>query len=242
MTSHAAIRSLKSTVILPIVALVAVTACDKDKPPEPAEIAAHMSEHFSRAADLQRAVVNGDMEAVEGTANWLAEHSKMSAAPESWDPYLAEMRAAAEVAAGSPDLYTAAKATARVGAACGDCHKGHGATVKFSIDGALAEGGDTEAHMNRHVWASARLWEGLVVPSAEVWQTGAKALDEVPLVPEEVTDDDELMTEIQLTANRVHELGAAARQALDPDMRAATYGELLATCSRCHSAAGAGQI
>ena len=142
----------------------------------------------------------------------------------------------------APDLYTAAKATARVGAACGDCHKGHGATVKFSIEGALAEGGDAAAHMTRHVWASARLWEGLVVPSAEVWQTGAKALDEVPLVPEERTDDDELMTEVQLTANRVHELGAAARQALDPDMRAATYGELLATCSRCHTATGAGQI
>ena len=242
MISHDVIRSLKSTVILPAVALLAVTACDQDRPPEPAEVVAHMSEHFSRASDLQRAVVNGDMEAVEGTANWLADHSKMSGAPASWDPYLAELRTAAEVAVQAPDLYTAAKATARVGAACGDCHKGHGATVKFSIEGALAEGGDAAAHMMRHVWASARLWEGLVVPSAEVWQTGAKALDEVPLVPEELTDDDELMTEVQLTANRVHELGAAARQALDPDMRAATYGELLATCSRCHTATGAGQI
>lgn len=242
MSAHEVFRSLRPVVILPVVALLAVTACGQDRPPEPAEVAAHMSEHYSRALDLQRAVVNGDMEAVEGTANWLAEHSKMSGAPASWDPYLAEMRAAAEVAAGAPDLYTAAKATARVGAACGDCHKGHGATVKFSIEGALAEGGDAEAHMNRHVWASARLWEGLVVPSAEVWQMGAKALDEVPLVPEELTDDDEVMTEVQLTANRVHELGAGARQALDPDMRAATYGELLATCSRCHKATGAGQI
>jgi cytochrome c553 len=201
-----------------------------------------MSEHFTRASDLQRAVVNGDMDAVSGAANWLAEHSKMSGAPASWDPYLAEMRTAAEVAAESPDLSTAAKATAHVGAACGDCHKGHGATVKFSIDEALAEGGDAVAHMKRHVWASARLWEGLVVPSAEVWQTGAKAFDEVPLVPEEVTDDDELMTEAKLTADRVHELGAGARQALDSDSRAATYGELLATCSRCHVATGVGQI
>ena len=242
MSLHAAVRSLKSTFILPVVALLAVGACDQDRPPEPAVVTAHMSEHFTRASDLQRAVVNGDMEAVEATANWIAEHSKLSGAPASWDPYLAEMRAAAEVAVEAPDLYTAAKATARVGAACGDCHKGHGATVKFSIDGALAEGGDAEAHMNRHVWASARLWEGLVVPSAEVWQTGAKALDEVPLVPEELTDDDEVMSEAQFTADRVHELGAAARQALDPDMRAATYGELLATCSRYHMVTGAGQI
>ena len=122
MTSHAVVRSLTSTFILPVVALLAVVACDQDRPPEQAEVAAHMSEHFSRASDLQRAVVNGDMEAVGGTANWLAEHSKMSGAPASWDPYLAEMRAAAEVAAEAPDLYTAAKATSRVGAACGDCH------------------------------------------------------------------------------------------------------------------------
>ncbi len=242
MISHALIRSLRSTIILPLVALLAVTACDRDRPPDPEEIAAHMSEHFGRASDLQRAVVNGDMEAIEGTANWLAEHSKMSGAPASWDPYLAELRTAAEVAVAAPDLYTAAQATARVGAACGDCHKAHGAVVELSVEGALAEGGDAVAHMQRHVWASARLWEGLVVPSAEVWQTGAKALDEVPLVPEEVTDDQEIMTEIQLVANRVHELGAAARQALDPDMRAATYGELLATCSRCHRTAGVGEI
>jgi len=63
MTSQAAVRSLKSTFILPIVALLAVAACSDDRPPEPAEVAAHMSEHFTRASDLQRAVVNGDMEA-----------------------------------------------------------------------------------------------------------------------------------------------------------------------------------
>ncbi len=242
MDSHALARALKPTILFPLVALLAVTACDRETTPDSTEVAAHMSEHFGRASDLQRAVVNGDMEAIEGTANWLAEHSKLSGAPASWDPYLAEMRTAAEVAAEAPDLYTAAQATARVGAACGDCHKAHGAVVELSVEGALAEGGDAVAHMQRHVWASERLWEGLVVPSAEVWQSGAKAFDEVPLVPEEVSDEQEIKTEIQLVANRVHELGAMARQALDPTMRAATYGELLATCFRCHQATGAGDI
>jgi cytochrome c556 len=229
--------------MLPAVAVLAFSSCKSEKaPPDPAEVAAHMQDHFSRASDLQRAVVNGDMDGVEDAANWLANHAKMSGAPDSWDPYLEEMRTAAEVTAGSNDLYAAAKATARVGAACGDCHKAHGANVKLDIEGALAEGGDAIAHMQRHVWASARLWEGLMVPSAEVWQSGAQALDEVPLVPEEFTDDPELMAEVQLTANKVHELGAAARQALDPSTRAATYGEMLATCSRCHAATGAARI
>ena len=243
MSVRGRIRSLLAAGLLPAVAVLALASCEEEKtPPDPEEVAAHMRDHFNRASDLQRAVVNGDQEEIRKAANWLADHSKMSGAPASWDPYLEEMRNAAEVAAGSNDLYTAAKATARVGAACGDCHKAHGAKVKFDIDGALAEGGDAIAHMQRHVWASARLWEGLMVPSAEVWQSGARALDEVPLVPEEVTEDTELMAEVQLTANKVHELGAAARQALDPSTRAATYGEMLATCSRCHAATGAGAI
>lgn len=242
MNSHALTRTRKSTILIPLAILLAVTACQTEAPPDSAEVAAHMSEHFGRASDLQRAVVNGNMEAIEGTANWLAEHSKLTGAPASWDPYLAEMRTAAEVAAEAPDLYTAAQATARVGSACGDCHKAHGAVVELSVGGALAEGGDAVAHMQRHVWASERLWEGLVVPSAEVWQTGAKALDEVPLVSEEVSNDQEIKTEIQLVANRVHELGAMARQALDPSLRAAAYGELLATCYRCHQATEADDI
>lgn len=243
MSARRRIRWMFAAGMLPAVAVLAFASCEGEKaPPDPAEVAAHMRDHFNRASDLQRAVVNGDQEGIRKTANWLADHSKMSGAPESWDPYLEEMRTAAEVAAGSSDLYTAAKATARVGAACGDCHKAHGANVKFDIDGALAEGGDAIAHMQRHVWASARLWEGLMVPSAEVWQSGAQALDEVPLVPEEVTDDTELMAEVQLTANKVHELGAAARQALDPISRAATYGEMLATCARCHAVTGVGEI
>ncbi|MCL7938549.1 MAG: hypothetical protein M8860_08995 [marine benthic group bacterium] len=234
---------LPAIFLLPVTVMVAASACQQeDAAPDSAEVVAHMRDHFMRASDLQRAVVNGDMEAIREAAGWLADHSKMSGAPDSWDPYLEEMRAAAEVAAEPGDLYTAAKATARVGAACGECHKAHGAKVKFEIEGALAEGGDAISHMQRHVWASGRLWEGLIVPSAEVWQTGATALDEVPLVPEEFTDDEELMAEVQVTANRVHELGAGARQALDPSMRAATYGEMLATCSRCHDATGAGKI
>lgn len=243
MGSRERIRRMLAAGALPTMAVLALAACgQEDTPPAGEEVAAHMREHFASASDLQRAVVNGDLDAVDDAAKWLAEHSKMSGAPDSWDPYLEEMRTAAEVASGADDLYAAARATARVGAACGDCHKAHGAKVKFDIQGALAEGGDAIAHMKRHVWASARLWEGLVVPSAEVWQTGAQALDEVPLVPEEFTDDPELMAEVQVTANKVHELGAAARQALDPNTRAKVYGEMLATCSRCHTATGAGQI
>jgi cytochrome c553 len=129
-----------------------------------------------------------------------------------------------------------------MGAACGTCHRALGAHVQFDIEGALAEGGDAVSHMQRHVWASGRLWEGLVVPSGEVWQSGAQALDEVPLVPEEVTEDSAIFAQVKGTANHVHELGAAARQAGDADTRAAVYGEFLATCASCHKATGTNAI
>jgi cytochrome c556 len=217
--------------------LLAATACgDRERAPEPEEIAAHMQDHFSKADDLQRAVIAGDLQAAKAPARWIAEHAAMPGMPSEWIPYLPAMREAAQVAAGSTDLLTAAKATARMGAACGTCHKALGAKVRFDIDGALAEGGDAVSHMQRHVWASGRLWEGLVVPSGEVWQSGATALDEVPLVPEEVTAESQIFAQVKATANHVHELGAAARQAGDGDMRAAVYGEFLATCASCHQA------
>lgn len=221
--------------------LLAAAACgDRERAPEPEEVAAHMQDHFNRADELQRAVISGDLEAAKAPARWIADHAAMPGVPAEWEPYLPAMREAAEVAAGAGDLGTAAKATARMGAACGTCHRALGAQVQFDIEGARAEGGDAVSHMQRHAWASGRLWEGLVVPSGEVWQTGATALDEVPLVPEEVTQESADFAQVKATADHVHELGASARQAGDADARSALYGEFLATCASCHKATGVG--
>ena len=218
--------------------VLAGAACGDREPPEPGEVAAHMQDHFAKVDELQRAVIAGNLEAAKPPAKWLAEHAAMSGMPEAWKPYLPPLREAAEVAGGATDLVTAAKATARTGAACGECHKALGARVQFNIEGALPEGGDAVSHMQRHVWASGRLWEGLVVPSGEVWQSGAQALDEVPLVPEEVTEDTAAFAEVKATANHVHDLGKAARQAGDAATRAAIYAEFLATCAKCHQVTG----
>ena len=74
------ISRIASVAILPVVAAAAltVTACaDDDTPPPQTEVQAHMSEHFRHASDLQRAVVNGDMDAIASYAGWIADHSKM---------------------------------------------------------------------------------------------------------------------------------------------------------------------
>lgn len=213
-------------------------ACGDREPPEPDEVTAHMQDHFAKVDELQRAVIAGNLEATKAPAKWLSEHAAMPGMPDDWKPYLPALREAAGAAAGATDLVTAARATAQVGAACGECHSALGAHVQFDIERALPEGGDAVSHMQRHVWASGRLWEGLVVPSGEVWQSGAQALDEVPLVPEEVTEDSAVFAEVKATANHVHDLGKAARQAGDGASRAAVYAEFLATCARCHQITG----
>ncbi len=231
-----------SSLALSAVVIFGAVACGDRSPPDAEKVSAHMQDHFTKIGDLQLAVVNGDLDAAKQPARWLAEHATLSGMPDSWQPYLPAMREAAQVAAGATDMLTVSKATAQLGAACGKCHAALGAKVAFDIESALPEGGDAAAHMKRHAWASGRLWEGLVVPSGQVWQTGAAALDEVPLVPEEVTSDPEKVPEVKALSNRVHELGAAARQAGDPETRAAVYGDFLDTCARCHAALGLGAI
>ena len=47
-------------------ALLSVAGCQQeDAPPDSAEVLAHMRDHFMQASDLQRAVVNGDMEGID---------------------------------------------------------------------------------------------------------------------------------------------------------------------------------
>ena len=84
MSVRGRIRPVLAAGLLPAVAVLAFASCEGEKaPPDPEEVAAHMRDHFNRASDLQRAVVNGDRDGIEKAAKWLASHSKMSGAPAS---------------------------------------------------------------------------------------------------------------------------------------------------------------
>lgn len=203
---------------------------------------AHMKDHFFKATEMQVAVINGDLEAVQEPARWMAEHANSAAMPAQWEPHAEAMHDWALQAAEAPDIETAARATAGMGAECGACHRDLGAEVVFAEPEPLPEGEGSAVHMARHAWASGRMWEGLVAPSGVAWDEGAGVLSEAPLAPAEIPAEIDVLAEVSEMEALVHELGAESVGLTGQAARARVYGEFLATCAVCHEKTGQGGI
>ena len=245
-------RNLPAILSIPVLVL-ALGACGERTTPEdevdaaaaeyPREVLqAHMKDHFYKATEMQVAVINGDLEALREPAEWMAEHANSAAMPDAWSPHAEAMHAAARDAAAAADLESAAQATALMGAECGNCHTALNAGVGFAVDSAPPEGEGAGPHMARHVWASGRMWEGLISSSAVVWDGGAEVLSEAPLAPAELSADLDVLAEVSEMEGSVHVMGAEAVGLTDQAERAAVYGKFLATCAGCHEKAGRGSI
>ena len=87
--------------------------------------------------------------------------------------------------------------------------------------------------VERHAWATERLWEGLTVPSSEAWQAGAKALSTTPF-PAEILKQGGVHG--RSAASDFGKLVVKAPTAKTLEERAALYAELLVTCGGCHRA------
>ena len=187
-----------------------------------------MRDHQLLTSAAQSAVIQGDLPGARAAGAALADLS-----PEQvharLDPGLPKLVNASREVASAADLQAAATAVGTLGAVCADCHAatGHGPRA----DGQTTTGWGEEAHMPRHQWAADRMWLGLIAPSAEAWDGGARDLGahRIPLAqdagPREVAAEAE-----------IRRLAAAAPDAITTEARAAAYGELLATCAGCHTA------
>jgi len=205
-------------------------------------LAAHMRDHFYKVTEMQVAVINADLEALREPATWMAEHANSAAMPASWMDYAGAMREAATNAAEAGTLDRAARATARVAVACGNCHQALSAEVGFESEPPALEGDDVAPHMSRHAWAAGRLWEGMIVPSGVLWDEGAAALAEAPLTPAQLDVDLEVLADVSAIEAQVHELGATAMGLTPQDERAELYGRFLSTCAACHQKVGRPKI
>ena len=245
-------RSLSVSISLPLVCLV-FAACGERSAPEseveatsseyPREVlAAHMKDHFYKATEMQVAVINADLAALREPAEWMANHASSAAMPEEWSPHAEAMHAAAMQAAEAADLETAAFATATMATECGNCHQALQAEVAFAVDEAPPAGADATSHMLRHVWASGRMWEGMIMPSGVVWDGGAEVLSESPLAPSEISADIEVLAEVSALEESVHALGTGAVGLTEQADRANVYGQFLTSCAACHEKTGQGRL
>jgi len=192
----------------------------------------HMRRHFAAIGALQRAIARGKLDDARSNARWIVEHDEPLA--EGWKPFVDELKTAAGAVEGATDLPSAAALAARLGRACSRCHEAQSAIVTFPWE-PLPEGDSSlQLQMKRHQWAAARLWEGLVGPSDEMWSQGTSLLATTKL-DSLAAARGILRGDVDALATKVHELATKAGAVTDQDARAALYGELLSTCAGCHS-------
>jgi cytochrome c553 len=226
--------------------LLAFLACgqgpeSKTEPETPAEsVSEHMSEHFTHVKDIQEAVIAGNLDGLMEPAKWMTEHEVAEGLPKGWEPYVAEMKKAAQAVGEASDLAQAAAATASMAETCGACHEAMNVTPQFSAGSPVPDDTGTVPHMIGHMWAADRMWEGLIIPSNEDWMNGVEVLVGAPLHSEGLSDDASMKEELESLAKRVHELAAEGRDTEGLDARAKLYGRFLATCAECHQKLGKG--
>ena len=191
-----------------------------------------MDAHLNQVMVVHAAVVRGDLAAVEPAARALAgldDGRFPSGAPDQ----VAAMKAAAQRSAEARDVLEAARWTAEMVIACGNCHRAVGTRPAVPPSAPPRVGG-VVGHMLEHQLAADQLLEGLVVPSDALWRAGARALMVAPLNPRELPVNSEVRRRLAPTEERVHRLATDAIQANDPQARAGFYGQVLAGCADCH--------
>jgi hypothetical protein len=192
---------------------------------------ARMHTRFAAAQGIQLAIGMDDLDRARGDARRIASLDEPGILP-AWRPYVDDIRAAADQVAATTDTAPAGRAMARLGRACALCHEATGATITFPRVPAPPADGKLGPQMASHEWAAARMWEGVIGPDDDRWLAGARTLAVAPLaITAEsgalgIADD---VAETRLLAERAMKTG-------DHDARATLYGDLLATCARCHAA------
>ena len=200
---------------------------------------AHMYAHFDRTREIHDALVRGTMEKARRGADWLATHQDSGMLPEGSDRYGVAMTTYAAQVREASDLREAAMAAARMAGACGDCHLEYRVEPRFLMGAPPPGGSGAKIEMALHVWASERMWNGLVGPDDYAWTSGASALTKGWLSPRDVVSDPNSRERVRELVQQVYEIGSRAETLSDSHERAEIYGDFLTTCIDCHLLTGA---
>ncbi|HEX2874331.1 MAG TPA: hypothetical protein VHP33_23915 [Polyangiaceae bacterium] len=190
-----------------------------------------MHAHFIDALLIRKAVIAGTPERAADPAAALTKTEKLDEVPASWRAAVQRMQEIAGRINNSTSAAQAAGATADLGMACGGCHQTQGGPKASNEP--LPDAAGLTGRMQRHAWATERLWEGLTVPSSEAWSAGASALSASPFPPEILKQGG---VHGRSAANDFAKLVAKAPTRKTAEERASLYAELLVTCGGCHRA------
>jgi cytochrome c553 len=190
-----------------------------------------MHARYAATTNIENAIVFSDLPRAQAEARFVASLEEPDALPE-WRPYIDAIRASADQVAASKDTMTAAKTMAVLGRRCAACHEAVPAKIVFPKVPAPTDDPKLVRQMLGHQWAAARLWEGVIGPSPERWTDGARALanSRFAIAAEGGPGSPGIADDVA----RMHLLANRALTAKTPDTRSELYGQLLATCARCH--------
>jgi len=206
-------------------------------------VAARMHEHLTRIGTIKFAIVAGKLEDVREPATWLADHKTVEGLPADFEPYVAQIKTYARHVIEAQDLFSAAESVSKMAKICSDCHSANGVNLEFGYDQLPREDiEDVVTHMQRHQWATDRMWDGLIGPSDRAWSRGVDMLIDVPLLASDVTTATDNVANIDEVARRIHVLGGIGAGTTTPDARSKLYGEVLGLCASCHTMLGRGPL
>ena len=191
-----------------------------------------MEKHFDASMALRAALVAGDLAAgqaaarsIAGLPAWTPPATGPGATPEDaavWRAGYDAVRAAAGSAAQAPDLDALGARVGQLAAACAACHQDTQGGPRPAPDEIALYAPLVADHASRLDFASWFAWLGVVSPSDAAWSASLPALAALSGTP-----GGEAPARAALVA-RASVAPASERPAL--------YGQVLATCGRCHAA------
>jgi cytochrome c553 len=190
----------------------------------------HMHENYGLLRAIERLLLRGKLEETRHLARAIAiAPDEPGASP--WAAEALRVRERASALAQATTIDGACVAVARLAQECAACHAASGASPEFSAPPPLPpDRPSIDSRMVRHLWASQRLWEGMVGMADDAWLAGLDVLAASPLPASQFG------AQRQPHARKLQQIADRARRAkLTPADRGAVYGELLATCAGCHA-------
>lgn len=192
-----------------------------------------MHQRFQAVTASRDAVINGDLAGAKQNATTLLDLGADTSLPETWRPYLAHLNTAAQQLHDAADLPAAGAGVANVAAACAECHEATDKGPKLEHRDAVPPQVWSEGqNMPLHKWSVDWMWLGLLANDDPSWSRGAAELDKMPLVPKFEGAPPNGMRELE---QGVYVIAGRARTVDDPSERAELYGQLITTCSQCHT-------